>query len=65
MQVVYYDADDILHMKFNDKPITREVSRDWNVTISYAADGDVVEVVVLDAKESGLYAILTEQRKAA
>lgn len=35
----------------------REVSRDWNTHISYAADGTVVEVVVLDAKASGVMPI--------
>jgi hypothetical protein len=36
-----------------DKPIVREVSQDWNTHISYAADGTVVEVVILDARANG------------
>lgn len=36
-----------------DKPIVREVSQDWNTHVSDAADGTVVEIVVLDAKASG------------
>ena len=39
MRTTYYDQDDILVMHLSDKPITREVSQDWNTHISYAADG--------------------------
>ncbi|MBK7003384.1 MAG: DUF2283 domain-containing protein [Rhodoferax sp.] len=53
MQTTYYDEDDILVMRFSDKPITREVSQDWNTHFSYAADDTVVEVVVLDAAAIG------------
>jgi hypothetical protein len=52
MRTTYYD-DDILVIHLSDKPITREVSQDWNTHISYAADGSAVEVVVLDAKANG------------
>jgi hypothetical protein len=38
-------------------------SHGWNVNISYASDGSVVEIVVLDAKEAGLYPV--EQERAA
>ncbi|PIQ52600.1 MAG: hypothetical protein COW02_09915 [Comamonadaceae bacterium CG12_big_fil_rev_8_21_14_0_65_59_15] len=53
MKATYFDDDDILVMRFSDKPITREVSQDWNTHISYAADGTTVEIVVLDARASG------------
>jgi hypothetical protein len=53
MRTTYYDDDDILVIHLSDKPITREVSQDWNTHISYAADGSAVEVVVLDAKANG------------
>lgn len=47
-----YDAeDDILVLRMSDKPIVRETSQDWNTCISYAADGTVVEVVVLEASQ--------------
>ena len=49
MRTTYYDEDDILVMRLSDKPISREVSQDWNTHISYAADGTTVEIVVLDA----------------
>lgn len=49
-----YDAeDDILVLRMSDKPIVRETSQDWNTCISYAADGTVVEVVVLEASQQG------------
>lgn len=53
MKTTYFQDDDILVLRVADKPIVREVSQDWNTHISYAADGSVVEVVVLDAKASG------------
>lgn len=53
MRTTYYDEDDILVIHLSDKPITREVSQDWNTHISFAADGTAVEVVVLDAKANG------------
>ena len=53
MKTTYHEDDDILVLHMEDKPIVREVSQDWNTHISYAADGTVVEVVVLDASASG------------
>lgn len=53
MKTTYYEADDILVLHVDDKPIVRETSQDWNTHISYAADGSVVEVVVLDARANG------------
>ena len=62
MKTTYYAADDILVLHMEDKPIVREVSQDWNTHISYAADGSVVEVVVLEARASGAMPI---QQQAA
>jgi hypothetical protein len=53
MKSVYFDKDDILHIRVSDKAIVREVSQDWHTTISYAEDGTVVEIVLLDAKKRG------------
>lgn len=53
MRTTYDEADDILTIHVSDKPIVREVSQDWNTCISYAADGSVVEVVILDAHAQG------------
>ncbi|MGC8808495.1 MAG: DUF2283 domain-containing protein [Thiomonas sp.] len=54
MKAVYHPQDDILVLHFSDKPIVRETSQDWNVNLSYADDGTVVEMVILDAVASGL-----------
>lgn len=53
MKTTYFEDDDILVLHMADKPIVREVSQDWNTHISYAEDGSVVEVVVLDARAAG------------
>lgn len=53
MRTDYYEDDDILVLHVVDKPIVREVSQDWFTNISFAADGSVVEIVVLDAKANG------------
>ena len=65
METVYYPDDDILYIRFSDKTIVREVSRDWHVNIAYAADGDIVEMTILDAKAIGLYPVRTEDKRAA
>lgn len=55
MRTTYYEDDDILVMHLSDKPITREVSQDWNTHISYAVDGTTVEIVVIDAAAIGAF----------
>lgn len=54
MKTTYFPQDDILEIRFSDKPIVREASQDWNVNVSYAADGSIVELVILDAVKLGL-----------
>jgi hypothetical protein len=54
MKSIYFESDDILQIRVSDKPIVREVSQDWNTNISYAEDGSIVEIVLLDAKKEGL-----------
>ena len=63
MKSIYFEKDDILEIRVSDKPIVREVSQDWHTNISYAEDGTVVEIVLLDAKKEGLMPM--EFRKAA
>jgi Protein of unknown function (DUF2283) len=53
MRTTYYPQDDILEIRFSEKPISREVSQDWNINLSYARDGSVVELVILDAVKAG------------
>ena len=54
MKSTYFENDDILQVRVSDKPITREVSQDWHTNISYAEDGSIVEIVLLDTKKEGL-----------
>ncbi len=63
MKSTYFEKDDILEIRVSDKPIVREVSQDWHTNISYAEDGTIVEIVLLDAKKEGLMPM--EFRKAA
>jgi hypothetical protein len=63
MKSIYFEKDDILQIRVSDKPIVREESQDWQTNISYAEDGSIVEIVLLDAKKEGL--LPTEFRKAA
>lgn len=58
MRTVYDEADDILTVHLSDKEIVKEVSQDWNTHISYAADGSIVEVVVLDAQKNGAWPLV-------
>ena len=60
---IYFENDDILQIRVSDKQIVREVSQDWHTNISYAEDGSIVEIVLLDAKKEGLLPL--EYRKAA
>ena len=53
MKTIYYPQDDILEIRFSDKPVAREVSQDWNVNLSFAEDGSVVEMAILDAVKAG------------
>jgi len=65
MRTTYYDDDDILVIHLSDKPITREVSQDWNTHISYAADGTTVEIVLLDAAANGAFPLEVLHGQAA
>jgi len=43
----------------------RKVSQDWNTHVSYAADGSVVETVILEAAKLGAWPLAIEHREAA
>ena len=53
MKSIYFENDDILQIRVSDKQIEREVSQDWHTNISYAEDGSIVEIVLLDAQKEG------------
>ena len=63
MKSLYFESDDILQIRVSDKAIVREVSQDWHTNISYAEDGTIVEIVLLDARKEGLLPV--EFRQAA
>jgi len=49
----YREGEDLFHIRLSGKQIMREVSRGWHTNVSYAEDGSIVEIVLLDAKKSG------------
>ncbi len=51
VQCSYVGADDVLHIRLSDKPVVRVVSPDWHANLSYANDGSLVEIELLDAKQ--------------
>jgi len=55
MQTLYDAIDDIFTIKISNKPIAREISEDWNTCISYAKDGSLVEIVILEASKQGVF----------
>lgn len=58
VRTIYDETDDILTIHLSDKQIVREASQDWNTHVSYAADGSIVEVVVLDAQKNGAWPLM-------
>ena len=65
MHATYWNNDDILEVRFSDKPIARETSENWHVHKSYDADGEMVAVVFLDAVKEGYFTPAANGRKAA
>ena len=63
MKTTYFPEDDILIVRLSDAQVVREISQDWNVNVSFDAAGNIVEVVVLDAKRRG--ALPVESAEAA
>ncbi|GHD54758.1 Protein of unknown function [Marinobacter persicus] len=61
MRTTYDEADDILVLHISEKAIAKEVSQDWNTHISYAEDGTIVEIVVLEASKQGAWPLLRSQ----
>lgn len=61
MRVTYDESDDILVVRLSEKEIIKETSQDWNTHISYAEDGTIVEVVVLEASKQGAWPLLRSE----
>ena len=58
MRTTYDEADDILVLHLSEKPIVKEVSQDWYTHISFAEDGSIAEIVILDASKQGAWPLL-------
>lgn len=54
VKCLYLENEDILQIRLSYKIIVREASPDWHTNISYAEDGSIVKIVILDAKKEGL-----------
>lgn len=54
VQFSYVGTDDVLQIRLSDKPVARVVSSDWHANLSYADDGSLVEIELLDAKQAGI-----------
>ena len=65
MKTIYFDDEDTLVIRLSDKPIVREVSQDWNTHVSFAADGSIVETVVLEAARIGAWPLQIARRDTA
>ncbi len=53
MKSIYFEEGDVLRIRISERPVARKVSQDDDVHIAYAADGSVVEVVLLNAMVQG------------
>lgn len=58
VRTTYDEADDILVLHLSEKAIAKEVSQDWNTHVSYAEDGTIVEIVILEASKQGAWPLL-------
>lgn len=65
MKTTCFDDDDTMVIRLSGKPIVHGVSQDWRTHIGLAADGSVVETVILEARESGAWPLCVERRQAA
>ena len=54
MKRIDFENDDILQNRVSEKQFVREVSQGWHTNVSYAEDGSMVEIILLDAKKEGL-----------
>ncbi len=58
MKISYDEKDDVLFIRFNDKPVIRDVSHGWNVVIGMAEDG-IAQITILDAEKDGFLPLET------
>jgi uncharacterized protein YuzE len=54
VQCTYLGKDDVLQIRLSDQPVVRVVSPDWHANLSYADDGSLIEIELLNAKQAGI-----------
>jgi uncharacterized protein YuzE len=54
VQCTYLGTDDVLQIHLSDKLVARVVSPDWHANLSYADDGSLVAIELLDVKKIGV-----------
>ena len=52
MKIEYDEKEDILFIRFSDKPVVCDVSHGWNIVVGISEDG-IAQITVLDAKKNG------------
>lgn len=57
MHAMFDEHEDVLLVRLSTKPVEREVVQENNVQLGYAADGTLAELLVLDARASGMMPI--------
>ncbi|MGF6658186.1 hypothetical protein OKW34_008776 [Paraburkholderia youngii] len=62
MRIEYDAGEDILHIKFSNAPIVREVSQTWNVNLGFSETG-LAEITILDAKVNNYWPIENVERR--
>ncbi len=53
MKITYDDKEDLLFIRFNDKPIIRDISYGWNMVAGITEDG-LGQITILDADKDGV-----------
>ncbi|MGF6956609.1 DUF2283 domain-containing protein [Paraburkholderia youngii] len=54
MRIEYDAGEDILHIKFSNAPIVRDVSQGWNVNLGFSETA-LAEITILDAKANNYW----------
>ncbi len=53
MEISYDEMDDILFIRFNNEPIIKDISYNWNVNVGITSQG-IGQMTILDAKAANL-----------
>jgi hypothetical protein len=49
MEISYDEMEDILFIRFNNEPIIKDISYNWNVNVGITSQG-IGQITILDAK---------------